>query len=218
VIVKLANIELTPEKPKYLGGSWHVEGMRNESIVASGIYYYVSENITQSELQFRVAVKQPYEIQQDPGDGQYECGVIYGLDNDYELNQPLGSVITQENRCIVFPNIFQHKVAPFELKDKTKPGHRKILVFFLIDPNNQVISTAKVYPQRSDWFMEELFKIKPFSSLQKEILELIMSYCRWPMTLTEAKVHRAGLMAERKYFIDESNEQFFERRFSLCEH
>lgn len=27
VIVKLANIELTPEKPEYPGGVWHVEGM-----------------------------------------------------------------------------------------------------------------------------------------------------------------------------------------------
>jgi hypothetical protein len=26
VIVKLANIELTPDKPNYDGGSWHVEG------------------------------------------------------------------------------------------------------------------------------------------------------------------------------------------------
>jgi hypothetical protein len=26
VIVKLANIELTPEKPSYEGGTWHVEG------------------------------------------------------------------------------------------------------------------------------------------------------------------------------------------------
>ena len=26
VIVKLANIELTPEKPEYAGGMWHVEG------------------------------------------------------------------------------------------------------------------------------------------------------------------------------------------------
>jgi hypothetical protein len=26
VIVKLANIHLTPEKPRYSGGSWHVEG------------------------------------------------------------------------------------------------------------------------------------------------------------------------------------------------
>jgi hypothetical protein len=43
IIVKLANIVLTPESPKYGGGSWHVEGMRNESIVASGIYYYGEE-------------------------------------------------------------------------------------------------------------------------------------------------------------------------------
>lgn len=26
IIVKLANIELTPEKPTYEGGTWHVEG------------------------------------------------------------------------------------------------------------------------------------------------------------------------------------------------
>lgn len=26
IIVKLANIHLTPEKPRYEGGSWHVEG------------------------------------------------------------------------------------------------------------------------------------------------------------------------------------------------
>ena len=26
VIVKLANIHLTPDKPTYKGGSWHVEG------------------------------------------------------------------------------------------------------------------------------------------------------------------------------------------------
>ena len=26
IIVKLANIELTPEKPNYEGGTWHVEG------------------------------------------------------------------------------------------------------------------------------------------------------------------------------------------------
>ena len=32
VIVKLANIHLTPEKPNYPGGSWHVEGQANESM------------------------------------------------------------------------------------------------------------------------------------------------------------------------------------------
>ena len=32
IIVKLANIHLTPEKPKYEGGSWHVEGQLNENM------------------------------------------------------------------------------------------------------------------------------------------------------------------------------------------
>lgn len=38
VIVKLANIILTPEKPEYPGGVWHVEGMENERIASSAIY------------------------------------------------------------------------------------------------------------------------------------------------------------------------------------
>ncbi|KAH0487732.1 MAG: uncharacterized protein KVP18_004350 [Porospora cf. gigantea A] len=54
VIVKAANIHLTPEKPEYPGGAWHVEGMKNESIVATGLYYYDVENITESELAFRI--------------------------------------------------------------------------------------------------------------------------------------------------------------------
>ena len=32
IIVKLANIHLTPEKPGYEGGSWHVEGQLNEQM------------------------------------------------------------------------------------------------------------------------------------------------------------------------------------------
>ncbi|KAL1979846.1 hypothetical protein VTN96DRAFT_5054 [Rasamsonia emersonii] len=53
VIVKLANIELTPEKPEYEGGSWHVEGQLNEHICATALYYYSNENITPSTLSFR---------------------------------------------------------------------------------------------------------------------------------------------------------------------
>lgn len=32
IIVKLANIHLSPEKPTYEGGAWHVEGQANESM------------------------------------------------------------------------------------------------------------------------------------------------------------------------------------------
>lgn len=35
IIVKLASIHLTPEKPAYDGGSWHVEGQLNENMLVS---------------------------------------------------------------------------------------------------------------------------------------------------------------------------------------
>ena len=53
VIVKLVNIELTPEKPTYDGGSWHIEGQLNERICATALYYYDSKNIEDSFLGFR---------------------------------------------------------------------------------------------------------------------------------------------------------------------
>lgn len=53
VIVKLANIELTPEKFTYAGGSWHVEGQLNERICATALYYYDSENVENNSLAFR---------------------------------------------------------------------------------------------------------------------------------------------------------------------
>lgn len=53
VIVKLANIELTPEKPTYDGGSWHVEGQLNERICATALYYYDSKNVADNSLAFR---------------------------------------------------------------------------------------------------------------------------------------------------------------------
>ena len=44
--------------------------------------------------------------------------------------------------CYVFPNDLQHRVAPFEMADKTKPtAHRKILAFFLVDPNVRIVGT-----------------------------------------------------------------------------
>lgn len=53
VIFKLANIHLTPEKPDYDGGSWHIEGALNEHICATALYYYDCENVTDSYLSFR---------------------------------------------------------------------------------------------------------------------------------------------------------------------
>ncbi|CAF3703325.1 unnamed protein product [Rotaria sp. Silwood1] len=214
IIVKLADIILTPENPEYPGGIWHVEGMENEHIVATGIYYYFNSNITQSVLQFRTVISEP-NYQQNDNRG---VRIVYGLNDEAPLNQTLGEVITQENRCLVFPNIYQHRVAPFQLKDPTQSGQRKILVLFLVDPTARILSTANVPPQQSHWLASLIRSIPPFNSLPLVLIDKIMNYIDFPMNMKQAKQHREKLMDERKYFISQNNELLFERPFSLCEH
>ena len=189
VIVKLAAIHLTPDKPEYAGGAWHVEGMMNERIVSTGIYYWDSENITESRLGFRAAVDPPGHERNDR-DAVRE---IYGLEDEVALNQVLGAAETRAGRALAFPNVLQHRVDSFRLADPSRPGHRKILVFFLVEPSVTIPSTSDVPPQQP-WF--------PTST----------------MTLEQAKEYREQLMQERKYVVDEHSERVYEREFSLCEH
>jgi hypothetical protein len=216
VIVKMSNIHLTPESPEYRGGSWHVEGMENESIVATGIYYYDVENITESKLKFRVAVAEPdYEQGDDRG-----VEAVYRLRNEEPLNQVLGEIKIYENLCVAFPNIFQHQVSPFSLQDRNKPGHRKILVFFLVDPTKaqNVHSSRILPPQNSSWLVRELKNVGFMNLLSEVELELISDYLEWPMSWNEALNYRLDLMQERSTKTDIHNENYFERDFSLCEH
>ncbi|MFJ5708082.1 DUF4246 domain-containing protein [Streptomyces sp. NPDC093105] len=189
VIVKLATIHLTPEKPEYPGGSWHVEGMLNERIVSTGIYYWDSENITESGLSFRAGIDDP-EYEQNDHNGMRD---VYGLENEDALNQLLGTASTPAGRCLAFPNVLQHRVDSFRLADPGRPGHRKILAFFLVDPERRIVSTSDVPPQQ------------PWADTST-------------MTLEQAMKYREELMQERKFFVDEHNEQLYEREFSLCEH
>jgi hypothetical protein len=213
VIVKLANIVLTPENPVYNGGTWHVEGMRNEAIVASGIYYYHSENISESLLRFRAAIEDPpYEQGDDRG-----VAAVYGLRNEDPLNQDRGAIVTQEDRCIAFPNIMQHRVAPFHLVDPTRPGLRKILVFFLVDPAARVHTTGNVPPQQREWFERELQRVEHLQMFPKEIVGMMAAFLPL-MRREEALEHRTVLMKERSQVTDAVTEQVFDRPFSLCEH
>jgi len=213
VIVKLANIELTPENPTYKGGAWHVEGMANEEIVATGIYYYHSENVTETRLNFRIQVWEP-----DLELGHVGYRILYGLSSEEGLNQHLDGIVTKQDRCIAFPNIYQHQVQPFELVDKTKPGKRQILVFFLVDPRYPILSTTQVPPQQLSWAISAGLMDEVNRKLPPELVALVSTYMDWPMSLKGAKQHREKLMAERGRFAQKVNRQIFERSFSLCEH
>ncbi|KAI9761705.1 MAG: hypothetical protein M1840_001736 [Geoglossum simile] len=195
IIVKLASIHLTPEKPEYEGGSWHVEGQMNEHIVSTALYYYDSKNISESVLAFRRRVDadlDSFDYEQSDFVGFEK---LFGCSGDSPAVQDLGEVVTkvwfhtlfvvvepiEEDRLLTFPNTFQHRVGPFRLADPTKPGHRKILAFFLVDPNIRDVED-------------------------------------FPISMEAAKRIRESLMDERRAFVENQDEEFNRVSFSLCEH
>ncbi|KAJ1953548.1 hypothetical protein EC988_002926 [Linderina pennispora] len=218
-IVKMSNIMLTPDKPEYEEGSWHVGAMANEHIVATGIYYYDVDNITESRLDFRQSVKRLINYEQGDKRG---IRLGYGIEVDDNLNamlsQELGGVECLNSRCICFPNIYQHQVSGFKLRDPSKPGHRKILAFFLIDPSMRIPSIKVVPPQQQDWWAEKLLGLPRFGSLPLTIKDCLFEQIEWPISLEKAREERLKLMAERSTNNETVTSMYFEQEFNLCEH
>ncbi|KAG6913482.1 hypothetical protein DXG01_006524 [Tephrocybe rancida] len=221
VIVKLANIVLTPENPTYGGGTWHVEGQLNEHICASAIYYYDSKNITTSRLAFRQQSQtdEPTLVRYLQNHHDW-IEPVYGCSNDGPAVQVVGAVDTPEGRLLTWPNVLQHQVQPFELVDHSQPGHRKIVALFLVDPNIQITSTANVPCQQREWWSEAVKEAKgPIGTLPLELQDKVVSSVEnFPISLEEAKALRVQLMDERKEYVVEHEQSFMRHKFSLCEH
>lgn len=234
IIVKLASIHLTPEKPRYEGGTWHVEGQGNESMFAllsvpplcltiiltasrcaSAIYYFSSENITPDSLAFRQSVEDggmdlPY-LQDD----HRAVETIHGFKNEDPTIQDLGRVFTPEGRLLTFPNTMQHKVQPFELANPSRPGHRKILALFLVDPHLRIISTADVPCQQKKCWEEQVRGIGLLATTPGELTQQILDSVNFPVSLDVAKQQRAELMEERKTFVAEYQKVERQNYFSV---
>ncbi|KAF2811177.1 uncharacterized protein BDZ99DRAFT_508479 [Mytilinidion resinicola] len=218
VIFKLASIHLTPEKAAYDGGKWHIEGALNEHICATALYYIDEENVTDSHLSFRHRIdseKVGYIMAQCEWDGSKKNGVK----NLERASQDVGSILTRSGRLLAFPNVLQHRVSSFRLVDPSKPGHRKILAMFLVDPHIWVLSTANVPPQRRDWWAVEIQAIPRFNKLPQEIFEMIIDAIDdSPISWEDALEIREDLMAERGSLTDEIEAEVDEDVFDFCEH
>ena len=128
--------------------------------------------------------------------------------------QGVGDVITKTHRCVAFPNLYQHQVQPFQLENPTKPGHRKILVFFLVDPTQKVLSATDVAPQQGEWVTEAMHHAgqnSPISKLPIEILTMISGENEGLMTRLEAEKYREKLMLERDIAGEENDRNYFGR-------
>ncbi|MBE3045808.1 DUF4246 family protein, partial [Candidatus Bathyarchaeota archaeon] len=130
VVFKLDSVYLTPERPEYLGETWREDGGFNEGICASACYYYDDDNVCDGRVAFR---QELCSQEMHPEQGNYHSMEAYiGIDNYAPAIQEFGDVLTREGRLLVYPNCLQHEVRPVSLRDKAKPGHRKMLTMFLI--------------------------------------------------------------------------------------
>eukprot|EP01023_Acetabularia_acetabulum_P009224 TRINITY_DN1409_c1_g1_i2.p1 TRINITY_DN1409_c1_g1~~TRINITY_DN1409_c1_g1_i2.p1 ORF type:complete len:552 (-),score=71.37 TRINITY_DN1409_c1_g1_i2:829-2484(-) len=216
VYVKAANYILQPEQTH--NGVWHVEGVSQERIIATGIYYYeVSENMKDDGLEFRRSLTENEEQ-----DIIAEAHEYPPQENTCEVN--LGRVDTKKGRCIVFPNCHQHKLCGLQNTSVQDVAVRKILCFFVVDPECTITSTKDVHDQ--NWKVAKVRVVIELQKVAKRIIgtpfpeviaQKILQFSKVGFSLEEAQQNRLALMRHRKYYKDEMNREI-EREIDLCEH
>lgn len=126
--------------------------------------------------------------------------------------------MTREGRLLVFPNVLQHRVLPFKLADATKPGHRKLLALFLVDPNIKIPSTANIPPQQQRHWARKIDEIGALSKLPPELKDCVYDHLDFSLSMEQAKRVREELMEERKAQHDASLEKWQNQDYTFCEH
>ncbi|KAF2746622.1 hypothetical protein M011DRAFT_526736 [Sporormia fimetaria CBS 119925] len=213
VVVRMISIELTPEKSEFPEGAWHVEGMINEHICATALYYLDDENVTDSSLSFRIQTSSylstddpHYQVQQ----GSFRwLERIYGtsLEDFGPCLENYGTVKTCEGRLLAFPYVFQNRVSSFRLADPTKPGHRRFIALLLVDPNKRIISTANVPPQQFSWWTDESLRCYFDTGSNPNPPPM--------MTVEEAQGHRRKLMHERNIHLQMADREWTQHTYNF---
>jgi hypothetical protein len=194
IIVQLGGIELTPDKPSFLGEGWHADGLLNEHIAGVAMYCFDLENVTNTRISFAQQISMPgakFSFDWGEWDVPY-LEELFGVQNGGPAFQELGSVSIRQGGLITFPNCLRHRLESFELVDKARPGRCRFLTLWLVDPYYRICSTRNVPPQRLDWWEQEarshLLSAHP---LPQELADQIIAETGpWLMNLPEAQHHR----------------------------
>ncbi|KAJ2887248.1 hypothetical protein H4R27_000045 [Coemansia aciculifera] len=216
-MVRMSNVELTPENPDYGDKDWRVAGLAKERIFATGVFFYDVANIAPSSLIFREAINS-WDLETDDRLDDRSVVKAYGLDADlvgaeYYLTQEVGGVDVKDGRCLVFPSTYQYLMSGLRLEDSTKPGHCKMLTFYVVDPATRIPSTEIVPPQQQDWWSEDVFSSRPLRSLPQLIVEGIMDKVDYPISLKEAKKIRQDITNNYEWVVSDISYRYFEANF-----
>jgi hypothetical protein len=140
------------------------------------------------------------EVEHEPNDFIW-LNQVFGLENGEPAIQHSGSIKCPVGRTVIFPSVVQHRYRGFELIDKTKPGRTRGLVFYLVDPNIRIISTANIPPQRLDWTLDMKDEGNLTAAMAKLALDNKDQKGSMPMSLSEALEYRVEFMNELIEFL-----------------
>ncbi|KAF9060538.1 hypothetical protein BDP27DRAFT_1370453 [Rhodocollybia butyracea] len=230
VIVKAANYILKPGQD--YEGSWHMEGMPHERIVASVIYYYDTDGPIQDEgLSFRFFFSGDFEFDY-PSDWEVEMRdgkPTPVLTNAIPAFTELGAVLTTNTcpgsngtgRMHSFPNWIQFCffLVDDTVQDRSENHFPGIEVEGL--ENMNVLTTSEVPMQMRRCNEPTMFALISAISadltgraLPPELLNIIWGYAsEGTLSREEAEMHRLRLMKDRRV-----SHRTAKDYYSLCEH
>lgn len=141
-------------------GVWHVEGMSHEHIIATCVYVLErDEALIGGDLEFR----RPFTIEEAValvmGLGQDCLGGCFREMVDTE-GALLGSLAMPEGRMVVFPNSHVHRLTELRLAPGASEGRRRVVVFWLVDPDVEIHDTSDVEPQHGLFSEEEAMNFR----------------------------------------------------------
>jgi predicted DNA-binding WGR domain protein len=146
VIPKIVEYHL--EEGETHEGVWHVEGMSHENIIATCVYVLDRDEAIDGG---RLSFKRAYTIE--------EAGLLFwNVDQGRPMavddlvsegTIPIGSLETPKGRLFVFPNSHIHKLSAMTVTKGAQFAKRRVIVFWLVDPENPIISTANVEKQQA---------------------------------------------------------------------
>jgi len=152
---------------KPFGSVWHVEGMSHENILATGDYVLDRDPALEGgELQFKRAYTQTEAGQLFWNVPQCRSEAMNDMVDEGVV--PVGTLGTPAGRLLVFPNSHIHQLSAMQAGGGAKQATRRVIVFWLVNPERPIVSTREVRPQQGT------------------------------MSLADAEKHRLALMKERK--------------------
>lgn len=183
VITKIVDYELADGDK--VDGVFHVEGMSSDHILMTGIYVVDRDaDFHGGDLIFRRAF---LEIEGSALLNEIEQCRHWDADRIVENGlRPLGCLETSRGRMIAFPNSHVHKLSvmtrlpavPAVNAGRKGISRRRVIVFWVVDPDRDVLTTQEVPRQQS---------IMSFETACRHRLEL----------MEERKLHKGKLNGER---------------------